>query len=183
MPVDRAIVDEYKEWIMTRINVGFEPYLMTFMFNAMGGGERSSAKRMAKVVEETYSKLLIRIERRPRKRPTIELPMLLCAPDWPVPKHLKSLLNDVTINGGLHWHGVFLLPPTTRKPISLNIIVHDKQSVFAGPNRPLARLHAVPIERTAMKAVGYALKQVERGRVGHGHLLIYPRVDSEMPDR
>jgi hypothetical protein len=34
------------------------------------------------------------------------LPKVILAPDFPVPKRSKVRLRDVTINDGLHWHGL-----------------------------------------------------------------------------
>jgi hypothetical protein len=37
------------------------------------------------------------------------LPKVILAPDFPVPKKRKQTLRDVTINNGLHWHGLVMV--------------------------------------------------------------------------
>jgi hypothetical protein len=36
------------------------------------------------------------------------LPRLIAAPDLPISKHSKEHTRDVTINNGIHWHGLAL---------------------------------------------------------------------------
>jgi hypothetical protein len=43
------------------------------------------------------------------------LPKIVLAPDLPVPKRSKQRLRDVTVNDGLHWHGLMLVSPLASK--------------------------------------------------------------------
>lgn len=45
---------------------------------------------------------------------------------------------------------------------------------------PLRRIHAEPIDRTPRKAVRYALKALERGRITFDDLIIFPFSRSEL---
>ncbi|NLR98881.1 hypothetical protein HGP17_18850 [Rhizobium sp. P38BS-XIX] len=182
MSTNKEYFDEWIEWTMTAINAGYEPYMLTFMFNQMYGSERRTNERMTTAIEEFYKQLLTRIVRKPRKGSVYtEFPRLLAAPDWPVNSHLKLSAEESTVNDGKHWHGIFLLPPRCRMQVALHRYLEEHQGKYAGKTKPIMRLHAVPIERTERKAIGYALKQVDRGRVGQSEILLLPKVRSEMP--
>jgi hypothetical protein len=182
MPTKGEYLDAWIEWTMTAINAGYEPYLLTFMFNEMQGTERRTTTRMTDVIEEVFSKLLTRIVRDPRKADIYtEYPRLIASPDWPVHSHLKMTAEESVINGGKHWHGIFLVPPRSRMWTSLDKHIVEKQGKFAGRTKPLMRLHAVAIERTERKAIGYVLKQLDRRRIDQDALAILPKVHSEMP--
>jgi hypothetical protein len=43
------------------------------------------------------------------------LPQVILAPDLPVPKHSKVQLRDVTVNNGLHRHGLVMVNPLAPK--------------------------------------------------------------------
>jgi hypothetical protein len=52
------------------------------------------------------------------------LPKVVLAPDLPVPKRSKVQLRDVTINNGVHWHGLVLVNPVAPKlhgPLDVHI--------------------------------------------------------------
>jgi hypothetical protein len=52
------------------------------------------------------------------------LPKIVLAPDLPVPKRSRQRLRDVTINDGIHWHGLMVvnpLAPKMRGPLDAHI--------------------------------------------------------------
>ncbi|UWU20925.1 hypothetical protein N2601_16930 [Rhizobium sp. CB3060] len=182
MPTKQEYLDAWIEWTMNLVNGGYEPYLLTFMFNQMMGSERRTSERMIIAIEEFYKQLLTRILRKPRKADLYtEFPRLLAAPDWPVHSHLKMTVEESAVNEGKHWHGIFLLPPRSRMQVALHAYLEEHQGKYAGKTKPILRLHVVPIERTEREAIRYALKQVDRGRIGQDAILVLPKVHSEMP--
>ena len=182
MPTNKEYFDEWIEWTMTAINAGYEPYLLTFMFNQMQGSEQRTTARMIQAIEEVFSKLLTRIIREPSKADVYtEFPRMIAAPDWPVHSHVKMTVEESIVNCGKHWHGIFLMPPRSRMWTSLDKFIEVKQGKYAGKMKPISRLHAVLVEKTERKAIRYGLKQLDRGRIGHDALVILPKVHSEMP--
>jgi hypothetical protein len=183
MQTKNYYLDAWIEWTMTAINAGYEPYLLTFMFNQMQGSDRRTNERMIISIEEFYRQLLSRIIRKPRKADVYtEFPRLLVAPDWPVNSHLKLTVEESVVNDGKHWHGIFLMPPRSRMLVALHRYLKEHEGKYAGKTKPILRLHAMPIERTERVAIGYALKQVDRGRIGQSEILLLPKAKSEMPD-
>ncbi|MBB4216285.1 hypothetical protein FHT79_003472 [Rhizobium sp. BK212] len=184
MPTKGEYLDAWIEWTMTAINAGYEPYLLTFMFNQMQGTEGRTTARMINLIEDVFSKLLTRIVRDPRKADIYtEYPRLIAAPDWPVRSHLKMTLEESVLNAGKHWHGIFLMPPRSRMWTSLDKYIAEKQGKYAGKSKPIMRVHAVAIETTERKAIGYAFKQLDRRRIGNDAIAIMPKTHGEMPSR
>ena len=63
------------------------------------------------------------------------LPKVVLAPDLPVPKRSKQKLRDVTINDGLHWHGLPLVnpfAPKLREPLDLRINENRNKYLVGG---------------------------------------------------
>ncbi|WFR95715.1 hypothetical protein [Rhizobium tumorigenes] len=173
-------LDAYLEWIETRIQEDFEPYLLTFMFNPLNGSEAAVRAQMEHEVKRIYSRLLTRIVKKPNKTPVDQMPLLIGCVDWPVPKLLKASLKDVSLNGGMHMHALMLVPPTSRSPLLMSQLIELKYSTFVTPGGVLMRLHAVLIKDNQAQTAAYALKSVQRGRLGDDDILILPRSHSEM---
>lgn len=181
-PSPRDMVGAYLDMIQDRIAVGFEPYLLTFMFKQLKGSDRTVALRMTKEVERIYSVLLNRLFKKPSKRNENEMPLLVGCLDWQVPKHERVSIADATINDGMHYHAALLVPPITRSLRTLDEIVQRHPFAFAGPSKMLTRLHVKPITSNARYVCGYGLKSIERGRLGHDDILIMPKHRSEFTD-
>ena len=93
-------------------------------------------------------------------------------------------LRDISVNGGLHLHGLLLVPPVTRLRVSVEQHFVDGQAHYAPPHLPLARLHVVPITTALDFTVDYAAKGLRDPRLGHDDaVLILPRSASEMGRR
>ena len=59
----------------------------------------------------------------------------MASPDLPVPKTgTKARLKELTINGGLHYHGGFALPPEDKCRLGRELVahLHEKKSVNFG---------------------------------------------------
>lgn len=109
--IDEIITSGYGTMVTERLEHGWEGYLITLMFNRIRGPQPSVIRQMQREVERVYATVLTRIIRNPRKIPLFGLPLWIVFPDYPVPKHAKMELRDVVLNGGLHLHGIALVPP------------------------------------------------------------------------
>jgi hypothetical protein len=179
--INEIINSGYGCWVTERLEEGWEGYLITLMFKSLKGSRESVIKQMAKEVERVYATVLTRIIREPAKTPLTELPLWIACPDFPVPKHAKTDLRDVIINGGLHFHGIALIPPWSRMNCGVDEHFELSQGLYVRANYPLSRVHAVPITHDPEDVVGYGLKALARRRLDFDHVLILPRSHFEMP--
>jgi hypothetical protein len=171
----------YGRMVRERLEEGWDGYLITLMFKSLRGSRASIIRQMEKEVERVYATVLTRIIREPSKSPVAEFPLWIACPDFPVPKHEKTELWDVTINSGLHFHGLALIPPWSRMNCGLDDHFELSQELYVRAGFSLARVHAVPITSNAGYVTGYALKSIPRRRMDFDHVLILPRSHSEMP--
>ena len=107
------------------------------------------------------------------------LPKVVLAPDFPVPKRSKSNLRDVTINNGLHWHGLMLvnpLAPKIQEPLDLHIRQNPRK-YLAGSIR---EIDVKRITYTPEYLTGYGLKSL-KNRFSIDEIVIFPRTVSELP--
>ncbi|WP_172729767.1 hypothetical protein [Neorhizobium galegae] len=176
----RELLDSLHDWQTQLIMGGHDPYVLTLMFNPIGGGEKAIMRAMVRETELTYARLLTRLIKKPKRTPVECMPMLFAWPDWPVHKNEKISLNEASINGGAHIQGLFLIPQVSRAKKDLSEIVGEKQDQFAGPNHVLARLHAVRVDRTHKRVQDYLSKFVKRGRTTMSDLIVLPRTHTEM---
>jgi hypothetical protein len=110
------------------------------------------------------------------------LPKIILAPDLPVPKHSKIRLRDVTINNGLHWHGLVMVNPLAPKlPGSLDIHIMDNwRKYLVGSIRTIG---VEPITHRPEYVTGYGMKGLKRRSFLEEELLIFPRTVSELPTK
>ena len=180
MHLERSlIIDAYIAMATRRIDIGFEPVLLTFMFNQLPGNKQSRQQQMDREVEKAYSKTVWRMFRHPHKLNLEALPLWIVCPDWPVPKTDKDHIRDLSVNDGEHRHAAALVPPNRLKTSFADYIT-EEQRHFTGSERPVWRIDAQPILQTPEKAIGYALKSLSRGRVSAGDVYVLPRVASEL---
>ena len=105
----------------------------------------------------------------------------LASPDHPVPKTgSKASVWELTINGGLHFHGILVLPPEDKCRLGRHLIahLHQNESVYCPPDLPLLRIDVRSMSTPVLAE--YVLKQFKRGNVDYGDILILPRSRSEV---
>jgi len=181
MLTSKEVEDAFTKMVMDRIECGFDPHLLSFMFNPIPGSQQAKLREMHHEAERAYAKILTRAFRRPHSVPDLMcLPFWLVCPDWPVPKKQKQKRDDVTINDGMHLHAIALMPPDTRMQESLSDHIRDNHLHYWGADKPVRRLHADPMTKTPAKAVGYAMKSLKRRRMDETDILILPRANDEM---
>jgi hypothetical protein len=177
------LIAAYGKMVEDRFDLGFEADLLTFMFNPLPGGTRAKQALMEEEIGATYYKVLTRMIRNPKNKPTLAKPFWVGGPDWPVPKQDKDNYRDVAVNDGLHYHMIALTPPDTRLMGTLGEYITENQRLYTGPHRYLFQIHAEPITDGADYVTGYALKSVKRGRAGLDQVLILPGAQAEQPSR
>lgn len=184
--ITEDLMNGYIDWIDQKIMEGFEPYMLTIMFNQLPGKERAHIEQMRALITAFYQKLVPRLYRRPNTIPLELFPLLLAWPDWPVPKKRKfkwDHLVNIAINDGLHFHAVYLHPPFTRLKVCFETHYAEKQLTYVKPDGPMSRIHVKPITYTPHRAIRYIMKQVERERIDSVDLLVLPKTHDELAGR
>lgn len=176
------LITGFNSMIIDRVQAGWQPYFVTYVFRHVSGGASKRTRIMTSEVCRVYSQLITRIVRNPNA-PSYQqlLPYLMASPDLPVPKSgIKASVRELNINGGLHFHGVLVLPPEDRCRLGRHLVahLHENQSLYCPPDRPLLRIDARP-SSTPMLAE-YTLKQIKRGKMDYDDILILPRTLDEV---
>jgi hypothetical protein len=176
------LIVSFNSMILDRVQAGWQPYFLTYVFRHISGGTSKRTRIMTSEVCRVYSQLLTRIVRDPNA-PSYQqlLPYLMASPDLPVPKNgIKASVRELTVNGGLHFHGVLVLPPEDRCRLGRQLLahLHEKKELYCPTDGPLLRIDARSMS-TPMLA-DYTLKQIKRGNVAYDDILILPRSRSEI---
>jgi hypothetical protein len=118
-------------------------------------------------------------------KPSIEkwsrfLPRVILAPDLPVLKHARGSLRDVTMNDGIHWHGLAMVHPSTPK-LCEGLDLHIQKNLSRYLVGSIREIDIEPITHTPQKVTGYGLKGLKRSLFSDDDVLIFPRSISELP--
>jgi hypothetical protein len=171
--------------VIDRIADGWTAYLLTFKFHPISGNPSSVRHQMHDDVERVYSRFVTRVVRNPRSPSSIgSLPILIACADLPVHKHGKRLTPEVTINRGLHYHGLLLVPPRSRLTVTADVHFTDDHDGYVISGKPLADLHVTPVTDDPWYVVDYVMKSVKNRRVSYDDaVLVLPRTSSELASR
>ncbi|MBZ9850305.1 hypothetical protein LB565_20195 [Mesorhizobium sp. CA14] len=180
----RDLITGYTEMVESRVFWGgWEPTLLTFMFNQLKGSENNVAFQMQDAVEAIYANILNWCFRKPRNVPTLAMPLWICTPDYPVYKRNKDSLRVITPNNGRHVHAIALTPPGTRMKDTLDSHFDEQQRRYAGRDRPLSCIDTRPIRDHLKLVTDYAPKGIKNPRIGPDGMFVLPRTHSEMEGR
>lgn len=179
------VLDGYGQWVRGRVDSGFKPYLMTFMFNPLPGSPSAKRDLMLAEISRTYDKIRTRwFHRCPRKLPLQFHPMWIAAPDLPVLKSDKDSYRDVAVNDGLHYHAIALTPPLGfRKRIPFDDFIDSNQRLWTGEDRNLFRIDCRPITHDLEYTTKYALKGAKNVDRSSDAVQVFPLSESERPKR
>ena len=135
-----------------------------------------------------YAILVPHVVRKPQHPRWAHLrPIFIGCPDLPVPKNGRGQrLQEVTINDGLHFNLIALVPPPSPLPRGMNhhpllaeqsrlripLDEHFKQRQHLYLSEKLRRIHVTRIKRTLPQATDYTLKAIKAGRVSADNILI-----------
>ena len=86
---------------------------MTFPFSQLPGPRGAVIQAMKDELQRVYSTFVTRTNRKPRTASPDELPILIGTADLQVYKRDPASSPLVICNGGLHFHGLLLVPPTS----------------------------------------------------------------------
>jgi hypothetical protein len=181
------VVQGLVEMIVGRVFLeGWNPHFLTFQFHQLPGNANHILARMRTEIEIFYRKLISRVQRFPRTRlGFLNSPILLASGDVPIPKHKKRTIAEVTINDGLHQHGILLLPSTSRLRTDLATHFTQEQERYRKGSH-ISSVSVDPIElthRDVETVVRYTCKGWVEGRLGFDESILWlPRVVSELPD-
>lgn len=181
--VTKQIADGYAVMLQDRINHGWDACLLSFMFNSLPGNDRTKVKLMMEEVRATYHKLLTRLYRHPHSKRHDQLPFLIAAPDYQVPKHDRTTHVNPEINNGLHIHAAFACPRHTRLKTNLTTFLTDWRDQLIGQNRYLAELHIKRITHDAPRLTDYLMKSIRRDDLSADDILLLPEARGEYSSR
>lgn len=163
-----------------RVSIGDEATLLTFMFAKLRGNSVAKMAQMRDAIEGFYGRFVTRVVRRPSSAVASGLPGLLAAIDRPGAGSLRLGPAEITLNDGLHAHGILLVRPNSRLRVGADQHVRDQQQLYLRDQR-LVRMDARAISHSPGRALQYAFKSVASGRVDYdGGVVILPRSRSEM---
>jgi hypothetical protein len=134
-------------------------------------------------IDRVYRSLVPQVERSPRSPAgRRRVPILLAFPDYSQHWIKSADLLDVTINDGLHFHGIMLVNVDSRLKVRLDMHFREHYARYVRSGDVLRRIHIQPIdESTAKTAVGYGFKALEWRIPDTDRILIRPRAVSELP--
>jgi len=179
---------DYAAWIELILKGKFDGqiwngYIVTFMFNHIPGAYDHKCSVMENEIERVYATLIRHVVHYSRSQSERKkLPKLYAFPDYPRQKMYPFRWEDITINDGLHYHGIVLIGIDTRLKVGLDMYIKQSYRHFVKSGGPLRRIHIEPLDRTPRKAVGYVLKAIEWRIPDSNQMLILPKAVSELPD-
>jgi hypothetical protein len=178
----------YSNWVHEILNGVWDKKLwngfqVSFMFNHIPGNFNRKCLVMEEKIDRVYRILVPHVERSPRSPAgSRRLPILIAFPDYPQQRIKSADLLDVTINDGLHFHGVVLVHTESRLKIGLDIHMKDHADRYVREGDRLRRIYIQPIDdSTAKTAVGYGFKALEWRIPDTDRIFIRPRALSELP--
>jgi hypothetical protein len=178
----------YSNWLQEILNNVWNEKLwngfqVTFMFNHIPGSFDKKCEAMEDEIDRVYRTLVPHVERSPRSPAgSKRLPILMAFPDYPRKKLDRSSRLDVTINDGLHFHGVILVHTESRLRIGLDIHMKEHAHRYVREKDALRRIHIQPIDEPSAKtAVGYGFKALEWRIPDTDRIFVRPRAVSELP--
>jgi hypothetical protein len=173
------ILDAFGTWIKRHLKDGWNGYLFTFMFNQLPGTQERQRDQMHEEITTVYRKLVTRVVRKPHSPTKVDsLPRGVFFLDKTVPKKAKHGLRDVSVNDGLHMHGVFVSPKTSRLKVGLEVHFREEHALYKTPK--LHRIHVEPIDHGPVYTTNYAGKALKTRRFTEDDVLILPQSVSEL---
>jgi len=167
------IIDAYSQWVQERSHDGFDTFLLTFMFKPS-----CHINLMRDEIDRVYSTFITRIVRRPNSSlGKSKRPILVACPDQYCQKLDKKLPPEamaiMEFNGGVHYHGILLVPGTHR--LKQGVQAHFATSKELYLKNKLLRLDVRPIDNNLSFVVEYALKGHKKGVASTDDIQIFPK--------
>jgi hypothetical protein len=178
-----ALIQAHADWAQQWLDRGWDGYLFSFMFNQLPGSRHAMVQQMHQHIENRwYGRLATRTVRKTRSPVWIPfLPKGILVPDLPVFKRAKLGLRDVSINDGLHMHGIVVANRWARIPETLDVHFEENPGTYL--SRKLRHIDVRRITHSAEYVTEYALKSLKRRTFFEDDILVLPRTLSELPGR
>jgi hypothetical protein len=175
------IVRAYRTFIQEYVDdLGWDGYWVTFRFRNISGLEDRKIERMHREICRVYQKLATRAVRKPRSENWVHLlPKGIFFPDVPGYKKSEFKVGEVSVNDGIHMHGVMVVPKRTRLKERLDLHFMRKRKLYVGGKS--YRLYAEPITSRAAFVTDYGGKAIKRRRFSTDHILVLPITVAELP--
>jgi hypothetical protein len=178
---DRHLVQGYTKLVTDRVDEGWTCYLVTFLFSQLPGRRPAIIGQMRDEVQRVYSTFLTRAHREPRRAPPDELPILVGVADLPVHKRDRSSSPVVLCNGGLHFHAVLLVPPSSRLREPVDEHFRSNEALYRGKRQIISAIHVRPATDSHDRVVDYVFKTVLRRSLSYDEaVLVLPRTAGEL---
>jgi len=169
-----TLIQEYVD------DLGWDGYWVTFMFRNISGLDERKIEQMHREICRVYQKLATRAVRKPRSEKwTHLLPKGTFFPDVPGYKKSEFKVGEVSVNEGIHMHGVMVVPKQTRLKERLDLHFLRKRKLYV--TGKICRIHAEPITSRAAFVADYGGKAIKRRRFSTDHILVLPKTVAELP--
>jgi hypothetical protein len=173
------IVQGYGSMFHQLTDWGWDGYLVTVMFRHISGSVDTKIRQMHEGVSTVYGKLASRVVRKPTsKNWAYLLPQGVFFPDVPAYRQSRKKLSDVSVNDGIHMHGIMFATTTPRFKQPLDQHFQENERLYVKGN--IHRIHVEPIIHKEMYVVDYAGKAIKRKRFSNDDVLILPKSLSEV---
>jgi hypothetical protein len=167
------------KWTEEFFRPEWEAYFLTFLFHHIPGPAPEKIRQMQEELSRFYGKLASWTVRKPKSPICAHLlPRAVFFPDGPCYKWKKQTVRDVSINDGLHYHGLVLVPAKSRLKVPFLQHLRDKKRAYG--RGCILTTHAEPIWNQERFVADYAGKAVKRERVSYDDVLVLPRTGAEL---
>jgi hypothetical protein len=184
MSYKTKIVNAYGKWISDEIDDSWKAYFLTFTFKQLNRAYGTTLFQMEDAIDRFYRTLVTRFVRNPTS-PSYKhlLPRLNAFPDVPYLKNKKYQygIQEVTVNGGLHLHGILRIPESSRFNGDLRHYLAEKEALYV--RYPLHKIDIDEITSRPEYVTDYAFKALKTGRIDPDRMMIWPKSVSELSEK
>jgi hypothetical protein len=170
----KSLIQGHAQWIQSYLDKGWDGYLFTLTFNDLPGRKDTKVIQMHREVTRLYGRLATRMIRKPRSSKWADLlPIGIFIPDMPVPKSRKgqqSTIADVSINDGLHMHGIVLGNRGGRIRVPLDQYFEENAGKYV--NGKIRNIDVQRITHEPGHVVDYALKSLSKRTASNDDILV-----------
>lgn len=171
----REIINAHCEWLLTGWRSGAELYLVTVMYEALGGLPPHQLRHMEVTFEELYGRTLTRLVRNPRRTPSAALPLVIYSPDLAC----REPREVTQRNGGLHQHAVVMVSGDGAYRTTFRDALSRAGTVMARKGA-IARVHVVMVTYDLSRVIRYICKALYRQGLDLEHIGYLPKAPSEL---
>jgi hypothetical protein len=173
------IIQAYGQLIQEHVDMGWDPYWFTFMFDHLPGSIDAKLQQMHQEIIRMYGKLASRVVRKPKSLNWAHfLPRGVFFPDVPAFKNDKSQPKNSPVNSGLHMHGIVLASKEGRLKNSLDEHFHEHRDLYQ--TCKMYRIYVEPIRDNSAYVTDYGGKAIKNNRFSIDDILILPKTTAEL---